>query len=109
MTQLMPISDIEYSLLKLLMQRGSIRGTAQVGFALWPDRRMQAQGAAVAAGNVLSRLRDRKMVRHSLDERTSTYTITGAGRRAITDYEAALIDPRQLALPHLNESEYGSR
>lgn len=98
MTQMMPISDIEYSLLKLLMQRGSIRGTAQVGFALWPDRRMQAQGAAVAAGNVLRRLRERKMVRHSLDERTSTYTITGAGRRAVVDHEEAKIDRRQLSL-----------
>lgn len=95
---MMAISDIEYSLLKLLIQRGSIRGTAQVGFALWPDRMMQAQGAAVAAGNVLRRLRERKMVEHSLDERTSTYTIAAAGRRAIADYEAAQIDPRQLSL-----------
>lgn len=41
---------IEHTLLRCLASQGPIRGTAQVGYALWPDRPMQPQGAALAAG-----------------------------------------------------------
>lgn len=44
------MTSIELTLLQCLATQGPIRGTAQVGYALWPDRSMQPQGAALAAG-----------------------------------------------------------
>ena len=42
---------IQRSLIQLLERSGPICGTAAVGFALWPDRDMQSQGAALAAAH----------------------------------------------------------
>lgn len=39
------MTSIEQTLLQCLATHGPIRGTAQVGYALWPDRSMQPQGA----------------------------------------------------------------
>jgi len=44
------MTSIEQTLLRCLATQGPIRGPAQVGYALWPDRAMQPQGAALAAG-----------------------------------------------------------
>jgi hypothetical protein len=54
---------IEHTLLRCLASQGPIRGTAKVGYALWPDRPMQPQGAALAAGKILRGLRDKGKVR----------------------------------------------
>jgi hypothetical protein len=49
----MSLSRIETRVLRLLLTRGPVVGTAQVGLALWPERELTPQGAAVAVGGVL--------------------------------------------------------
>jgi len=81
------LTPIEINLLNLLNKSGSIRGTAQVGYALWPERIMQPQGAALAAGKVLRRLRDSGFVTSSVDNVLSRYDITENGRLALSKVE----------------------
>ena len=59
---------LERKLVALLAQGGSIRGTAQVGYAIRPEREKRPQGAALAAGKVLRGLRDRGAIASHLEE-----------------------------------------
>lgn len=77
------MSPIEQTLVELLSTAGPIRGTSQVGYALWPDRKMQPQGAALAAGKVLRRLLDKGYVRGYPDHQLSRYEVTERGRAAL--------------------------
>lgn len=79
----MHFTTIEKTLIVLLAEKGSIRGTAHVGYALWPERRMQPQGAALAAGKVLRGLRDRGFVISYCDDVLSRYEVTASGREAL--------------------------
>ncbi len=93
----MSLSTIEKFLLNVLSIQ-EIRGTAQVGYALWPDRNMQPQGAALAAGKILRSLRDKGFVSSADREGLSCYAITTSGRFALKEAQESLIDPRQLSL-----------
>jgi len=77
------MTSIELTLLQCLATKGPIRGTAQVGYALWPDRSMQPQGAALAAGKILRGLRDKGYVASHYESKLSRYEITNPGRAAL--------------------------
>lgn len=78
------LSAIELSLMRLLDSKGPIRGTAQVGYALWPNRSMQPQGAALAAGRILRRLLDKGHITSEYESQLSRYDISGTGREALS-------------------------
>jgi len=82
------MTPIEQALLHRLATTGPIRGTAQVGYALWPDRTMQPQGAALAAGKILRGLRDSGYVDSHYESKLSRYEITDQGRAALTQQAA---------------------
>jgi hypothetical protein len=95
------LSPIEAKLVTLLSAQGVIRGTAQVGYALWPDRAMLSQGAAFAASNVLRRMQKRGFVvcrAGGRGRRGKSYRVTKSGERAVTAVLTATVDPRQLTL-----------
>ena len=94
----MRFTPIERTLVELLVEHGAIRGTAQVGYALWPDRAMQPQGAALAAGKVLRGLRDRGTIDSNFDDKLSRYVVTASGREALAADLQESIDARQLTL-----------
>jgi len=94
----MYFTPIERALVKLLVDNGSIRGTAQVGYALWPERAMQPQGAALAAGKVLRGLRDRGIIDSHFDAKLSRYEVTASGREALVADLKEAVDGRQLTL-----------
>lgn len=73
----------ELTLLQCLATQGPIRGTAQVGYALWPDRSMQPQGAALAAGKILRGLRNKGYVASHYESKLSRYEMTNPGRTAL--------------------------
>lgn len=93
----MRLTPIEATLLSLLAD-APIRGTSSVGYALWPDRTMQAQGAALAAGRILSTLRKNGLVFDVPDAGMARYEISAAGHDALTTFRAEATDPRQLSL-----------
>ena len=76
---------IEHTLLRCLASQGPIRGTAQVGYALWPDRPILPQGAALAAGKILRGLRDKGCVASYGESTLSRYEITNQGRTALVE------------------------
>jgi hypothetical protein len=86
------------SLLALLVDHGPIRGTAQVGYALWPDRTMQPQGAAVAVGGILRRLRTKGFIASVPDSILSRYEVTNNGRAALAAELQDAVDSRQMTL-----------
>lgn len=92
------LSAIENNLVALLEAKGTIHGTAEVGFALWPDREMQPQGAAIAAGGILRRLLDRGYIASTLVDERRAYSVTDSGRDAREQDRIDAIDPRQLTL-----------
>jgi hypothetical protein len=79
------MTSIEHTLLRCLASQGPIRGTAQVGYALWPDRSMQPQGAALAAGKILRGLRNKGYVASYSESKLSRYEITNRGRTALVE------------------------
>lgn len=92
------LSAIETELVALLETKGPIHGTAEVGFALWPDREMQPQGAAIAAGGILRRLLDRAYIASTLIDDRRSYSVTESGKEAREQDRIDAIDPRQLTL-----------
>ena len=92
------MSPIECTLIDVLATKGPIRGTAQVGYSLWPDRSMQPQGAAVAAGKVIRGLLDKKYIVSIEDNKLSRYEATQAGRDALEQHRLAAVDTRQLSI-----------
>lgn len=94
----MQLSGIEKMLVALLVSGGPIRGTAQVGYALWPDRQLQPQGAAVAVGGILRRLRTMGFIVGYADAKLTRYEVTEAGRAALASDLKEAIDERQLTL-----------
>lgn len=94
----MQLRGIEKTLVALLVNGGPIRGTAQVGFALWPDRQMEPQGAALAAGEILRRLWTNGFVIGLADSNLTRYEVTDAGRTALASDLKEAIDERQLTL-----------
>lgn len=89
------LSSIEKRVLSLLVQ-GHVIGTSNVGYRVWPQRRMQPQGAALAAGNVLKRLRDRGLVASTEQGDQARHEITSLGQRELA--AVAEDDARQLDL-----------
>ncbi|MYM92351.1 hypothetical protein [Duganella vulcania] len=98
LTPARPVTAIEADLLALLDRQGCIRGTAQVGYELWPDHEMQAQGAAIAAAKVIGKLRVLDMVLVSKNGETYSYEISAMGKVALEAFRSSKIDPRQLSL-----------
>ncbi len=94
----MHFTPIERTLIALLVNGGQIRGTAQVGYALWPEPVMQPQGAALAAGKVLRGLRDRGLIDSHIEDRLSRYEVTNKGRDTLAEDLQVLVDQRQLTL-----------
>lgn len=94
----MSLSRIETRVLRLLLTRGPVVGTAQVGLALWPERQLTPQGAAVAIGGVLRRLVEKRFVRTSINDGVTTYACTTLGDQAQELARLDGIDPRQLSL-----------
>lgn len=92
------LSAIESELVALLETKGTIHGTAAVGYALWPDREMEPQGAAIAAGGILRRLLDRAYIAATLVENRRSYSVTESGKEAREQDRLDAIDPRQLTL-----------
>lgn len=93
-----PVSPIEAKLLALLERECEICGTAEVGFALWPDHDMQRKGAAIAAAKILGKLRVLNLIAVSETEAGPSYSVSALGRIALEDYRASKIDKRQLSL-----------
>jgi len=92
------MTAMEALLVGLLVRQGSIRGTAHVGYALWPDRRMQPQGAALAAGKIIRGAVDKGYVASIPENKLSRYEATVSGTIALTQYQASLVDERQHSL-----------
>lgn len=92
------LSPIETELVALLETLGPIHGTAAVGYALWPDREMEPQGAAIAAGGILRRLLDRAYIAATLVDNRRSYSVTESGKEARAQDRIDAIDPRQLTL-----------
>jgi len=92
------LSPIETNLVALLEKNGPILGTAEVGYALWPDRDMQPQGAAIAVGGILRRMLDRGYIESILVDHRRSYAVTECGRTAREQDRIDAIDPRQLTL-----------
>lgn len=76
------MTSIERTLLRCLATQGPIRGTAQVGYALWPDR------FDAAAGKILRGLRDKGYVASHYESKLSRYEITNQGRVALAEQAA---------------------
>lgn len=55
---------------------------------LWPDRSMQPQGAALAAGKVLRGLPNHRYVESHSESKLSRYEITNKGRAALVELAA---------------------
>jgi hypothetical protein len=79
------MTSIELTLLQRLSSQGPIRGTAQVGYRLWPDCSMQPQDAALAVGKILRDLRDKGYVASRYESKLSRYEITNQGRVALAE------------------------
>lgn len=92
------LSAIETELVALLETKGPIHGTAEVGYALWPDREMQPQGAAIAVSGILRRLLDRAYIASALVDNRRSYSVTASGIEAREQDRIDAIDPRQLTL-----------
>lgn len=93
------LSAVEEKVLHILLQSGPIFGTAQVGHALWPERPLQPQGAAIAVGGILRRLAERGLVGISRVGPVAQYSVTIAGACAHTAALQERVDHRQLTLP----------
>lgn len=89
------MTPIQRQLLSQLQNVGPIRGTAQVGYALWPDRSMQPQGAAVAAGKIIRALREFGYVEVGSDNKLAVYSLTVTGAAALEADRLSLADDRQ--------------
>jgi len=94
----MKITHAECAVVRLLLTCGPIRGTAKVGLAIWPDRELTSQGAAVAAGGILRRLVDKKFVRSWVQDGATVYACTTLGDHAQEVERLSNVDPRQLSL-----------
>lgn len=92
------LSAIETELVAMLEKKGPIHGTAEVGYALWPDRKMQPLGAAIAACGILRRLLDRAYIASALVDNRRSYSVTASGIEAREQDRIDAIDPRQLTL-----------
>lgn len=92
------MTPIQRQLLGKLKEIGPIRGTAQVGYALWPDRSMQPQGAAVAAGKVIRTLRAVGHVQVETENKLSVYSLTAAGSAALEADRLSSADDRQASM-----------
>lgn len=92
------MTPIERTLLALLEREGPVVGTAALGRALWPDRDMQAQGAALAASGVLKRRMEQGHVATTEYDGRHQYHLTDAGSQALAAARLADSDPRQLSL-----------
>ena len=59
------MTETEQRMFNLIAEAGEWRGTAALGFAMWPDGRAYRtpQGMALAAGKVVRRLIAAKLVR----------------------------------------------
>lgn len=77
------MSPIQRQLLGQLKDLGPIRGTTRVGYALWPDRSMQPQGAAVAAGKIIRALRELGYIQVGSDNKLAVYSLTVTGDAAL--------------------------
>jgi len=93
----MLLSEIENKVVTLLADKGPISGTAQVAYALWPDRQMQPQGAAVAAGGILQRLQTMGFIERYADGKLTRYEATPAGQAALASdlHEAIEVRARE--------------
>lgn len=99
--RIVSLSSIQLRLLSVLAKEGPIRGTAKVGHVLWPDRDLQSQGAALAAGNVLRSLQQNGYVAcraTGRNRKSKSYRMTKAGQKVLAENLAASVDPRQLSL-----------
>lgn len=94
----MDLSPIQQDLIALLINKGVICGTSQVGYELWPEREMQSQGAAAAAGNVIHRLQQKGFISVVIENKHPCYSVTDAGRAALEEARLAAIDARQLSI-----------
>jgi len=59
------LTEIEQKLLTLLAEHGEIKGSANLGFLLWPESERNnrtPQGMALAAGRVARRLKDKRII-----------------------------------------------
>lgn len=92
------MTSIQLQLLAHLAANGPVRGTAQVGYALWPDRAMQPQGAAVAAGKVIRALRTLGFLEVGTEANLAVYDINEGGRAALQAEQLTLADQRQMTL-----------
>lgn len=90
----MLLSEIENTVVTLLVEKGPICGTAQVAYALWPDREMKPQGAAVAVGGILRRVQEMGFVDKIRDKNTARYVVTEAGRAALLSDTKEAIEQR---------------
>jgi len=89
---------VERRVVDLLARNGPITGTAAVGYGLWPDRDIQPQGAACAAGRIVSGLVGKGYVQYTMDDKRKCYAVTDAGRAALEEAIKSDINPRQLLL-----------
>lgn len=94
----MTMSSVESDLVNLLVTSGPIYSTANVGRALWRDRTMQPQGAAVAAGKVIHGLIAMGFVNGTPENGLTLYAATEQGRAALEKYWADKNDRRQLSM-----------
>jgi hypothetical protein len=92
------MTPIQRQLLAHLAANGPVRSTAQIGYALWPDRAMQPQGAAVAAGKVIRGLRTLGFLEVGTEANLAVYDINEAGRSALEAEQLSLADRRQMTL-----------
>jgi len=92
----MTLWKIEKIILRVIIEQGSITGTSTVGFAIWPNRNIQPQGAAAGAGRFLRRLIDRGFVITTQDHTAlPCYRVTSIGHQVWKD---ETIDSRQMSL-----------
>jgi hypothetical protein len=89
------MTPIQRQLLGQLKEIGPIRGTAQVGYALWPDRSIQPQGAAVAAGKIIRTLRELGYIQVGSESKLAVYSLSVTGAAALEANIDSLIDDRQ--------------
>jgi hypothetical protein len=99
----MYLSSIEIQLMTFLSNNGPISGAAQVGFALWPRRRIKCCGAAFAAGKILNRLNASGCVAISRGipkaKLLTRYAMTDVGRAALAA-EVKVTMVQLLLFPH---------
>jgi predicted transcriptional regulator len=94
----MSLTPTERRIVHILLTRGPITGTAEVGLALWPERELSPQAAAFAVGGILRRLVNKRYVKASIEKGKTRYACTTLGDHAQEVDRLDKIDPRQLSL-----------